>query len=133
MVRRSGLVLILTVVITLSIVIIAFMLTKENKSTLSDKEVQTEMSESNNNDIKQKVKQVLNCEDITAENISRKIIQNIPGEITDLTLKSTEITKDIEVVCANGKKYLVVVGRGNTITEIYEGDYGGKRIYYIMR
>jgi uncharacterized membrane protein YkoI len=109
------------------------MLTKENKSTLSNKEVQTEMSESNNNDIKQKVKQVLNCKDITAENISRKIIQKIPGEITDLSLKSTEITKDIEVVCANGKKYLVVVGRGNTITEIYEGDYGGKRIYYIMR
>ena len=112
MVRRTkSLVLILAVVIILLVVIIAIMLTKENKSTLSNKEVQTEM----------------------AENISRKIIQKIPGEITDLSLKSTEITKDIEVVCADGKKYLVVVGRGNTITEIYEGDYGGKRIYYIMR
>lgn len=79
-----------------------------------------------------KIKELLNCRDEDAKEISDLFIKVIKDELTDIVREDDNVGIVLFAYSAAGDKYIVDVTRDLIVEDIYKNDRDGERIYFVM-
>lgn len=96
----------------------------------------TEITVMNNftpeNKITNELCSLLGCSERTAESVHKNIARIIGKAISSVTADTDDIGTKLTVTDENGDIFIVFMGKGYLISEIYRGSEEGERIYFAM-
>ncbi len=104
---------------------------EENISDLNAEKVEESQEESEN--MISKVSAILGCDEETAKGVLEIIEENIDGNVKDIIEGESKVKKRLLVTNSEDTQYVVLVGRGYFVSEIYRDSEKGERIYFAIQ